>query len=366
MKTSLVVYSTCENAGDVLIENAIRKLFENDLNFKIHAARNDVLDNLASNIIIGPGGLLSGSYRPDVSPDEMIIKFLNKDLLSTLSEKNIFFFGTGTNTSPLNKKTEKPFSKYSGEVLRKLFSLSKGIYLRGSSDINRLQRFSNLTDYEKFKFQPCPSIFLKRLYNLSIPKEDKIALNLPLGNIDVRKTALPKFVEFAHSLGLTVTYVDNHPKDFNPSIYDVFDDCAHSYDMKKQLSSDNQTSISNIYVNEWGDELALVRRYAGYRFAFGQRLHAFLPFLAFSTPSVFLTSSPIRQTMPYDYFRNNIFLSKTSYSVDKLESLVNTMIVTLGTLIRREAYLIHDIEDHIGLLWDISMKNKYELLSHCN
>ena len=176
MKCSLIAYSTCQNAGDVLIENAIRQLFKEDFNFKIHPARTAHLNDLEKNIIVGPGGLLSGSYRPDTVPDEMIIRHLNKETLPSFSKKNIFFFGTGTNTSLLNRKGEKPFSRYSGDVLRKIFSLSKKVYLRGSSDIFRMQKFSNLTDYSKFKFQPCPSIFLKRLYDLPIRKEDKIAV----------------------------------------------------------------------------------------------------------------------------------------------------------------------------------------------
>lgn len=368
MKCSLVAYSTCQNAGDVLIENAIRKLFENDFNFKTHPARTDHLNDLEKNIIVGPGGLLSGSYRPETIPDEMIVRHLNKETMLNFSKKNLFFFGTGTNTSLLNRKGEKPFSKYSSDVLRKIFSLSKGIYLRGSSDIFRMQKFSNLTDYSKFKFQPCPSIFLKRLYNLSVHKEDKIAINLPLGNIDVRKTALPKFVDFAHSLGLKVVYIDNHPKDFNPTIYDVFDESVHSPTMKGMYLNVDKDSpaINEVYVDEWSNERALVERYSGYRFAFGQRLHAFLPFMAFSTPSIFLTGSPIRQTMPYDYFKDNIFLSKVSYSSDRLESLVNTMIVTLKVLIQEEARLVNQIEDNISSLWKITVDNKNELLANCN
>ena len=171
-----------------------------------------------------------------------------------------------------------------------------------------------------------------------------------------------------HTFRLKVVYIDNHPKDFNPSIYEVFDDCAHSPMMKGMHLNVNEDSpaINEVYVNEWNDETALVERYNGYRFAFGQRLHAFLPFMAFSTPSIFLTGSPIRQTMPYDYFKDNIFLSKVSYSSDRLESLVNTMIVTLEVLIQKEARIVNQIEDNIASLWETTVNNKNELLANCN
>ena len=370
MRTAdLLVYGPCSNAGDVLIHQTFVGLFSNVLETKYHHIRQSKLSGTASNIIIGPGGLLSGSYKPDVNPDELILRHMTAAKVADWRQqgRNMFCFGTGTNTPTNAGSGSKPFSDVSAKTIGDFISASKRIYLRGSADINRLQAFCRSEDLEKLIFQPCPSIFLDKIFQVKSEKADRIALNLPLMKIkDLRSHPISRFIASAHAEGLKVDFLDNHPMDFNSEVYEVFDGTTHS-DMLKKFYLNPETATyegaQKLYQAEWDSFDSLPSRFNGFRFAFGARLHSFLPFMAFDTPSLFLASNPIRTAMPTEYFGNPIFGAKIPFGGKNVDEVVDGMIERLKYFIRYEDTLVDRIREQRYRLWNITKKNKDEMLS---
>lgn len=369
----LLSYGNCSNAGDVLIFQTFNKLFEDEVDSTWHHVRLDKLDVRARNVIIGPGGLLSGAYKPDVAPDELVIRHLTPIRLAAWKKQQrpVFAFGTGTNTPFDNGPTSKPFSAESGKTIAKLANVSDGLYLRGSADIRRLAAFCATDDLHKFKFQPCPSVFLDRLFSIRPETTDQIAINFPMERSltaeNVKTHPLNRFVEFAKSLGLSVALLDNHPSDINKIALDMFerpqsDPGQADFVTEAFEKEDGQ----NLFEQRWTGAPFVASRFNGYRFAFGVRLHSFLPFMAFNTPSVFLAGNPIRMPMPIEYFRNQAFGAKVAFGQASLGQVVDGMIERLKFFVKREDHLRTEIADQRARLWEITLRNKAEMLSRMN
>lgn len=336
-KADLLVYGPCSNAGDVLIYEAILKLFEDKIETNYCHIRKNKLTGDSPNVIIGPGGLLSGSYKPDTMPDDIILRHMNQVKIEQWERegRKLFCFATGTNTPFNASASAKPFSKTSEETIAKFVKASQKIYLRGSADINRIQGFCRSEDLDKFVFQPCPSLFIDKLFGIKPEKKDRIAVNFPFLKIrNLAKHPISRFVDYSHSIGLKVDFVDNHPMDFNSEIYSVFDGTTHSHALRAFHTGidPDYEKAQIIYQAEWEGVNPIATRFNGYRFAFGSRLHAFLPFMSFETPTVFLTGNPIRMPMPLDYFGNPIFLAKQPYGGKDMNGVVDGMIDRLDFL----------------------------------
>lgn len=369
----LLSYGNCSNAGDVLIFQTFNKLFEEELDTTWHHVRLDKLDVKARNIVIGPGGLLSGAYKPEVTPDELVVRHLTPIRLASWvkQQRPVFAFGTGTNTPFENVASSKPFSPGSEKTIAKLAQTSRGLYLRGSADIRRLAMFCAADDLHKFKFQPCPSVFIDRLYGIRPTITDQIAVNFPLAKSLTAENAkthpLNRFVEFAKSLGLSVALLDNHPSDINKIALDMF---APPQSDSRQASFLNDATgnvdNTNLFERRWTSQCPMAHRFNGYRFAFGVRLHSFLPFMAFNTPSVFLAANPIRSPMPIEYFGNSVFGAKVAFGQGSFGQVVDGMIERLRHFVKNEEQLRTQIADQRARLWEITTKNKYEMLSRMN
>lgn len=368
---SLLVYGPCSNAGDVLIHRAIEKLFEDDITFRYHHIRQDKLIDMEKNIVVGPGGILSGSYTPEKKPDEWLIRHLNRKKVQSWRKegKNVVFFGTGTNTPMTATKTQKPFSGVSENTLADLFDLSKGVYLRGSYDRNRLQMLGDAKDVHKLVYQPCPSLFIDQWAENPRPKSDVIAINFPLNKgltaSNVRTHPLHKFVSYARSCGLECVFSPNHTQDVNPYIFDVFDRVDISDELADFICSDSFAEVPDAQKRiqeEWMSLDCIFSRFSGHRFAFGSRLHSFLPFMAYETPSLFLSGNEVRKSMPVDYFDNPIFLAKAAYHPAKCEQMVDGMIERLNFFIRNEEALVANIRESKERLWELTQRNRAAML----
>ncbi|OAP39518.1 hypothetical protein ATC00_09745 [Sinorhizobium americanum] len=356
----------------MLIFQTFNKLFDNEIDSTWHHVRLDKLDVRARNVIIGPGGLLSGAYKPEVAPDELVIRHLTPIRLAAWKKqaRPVFAFGTGTNTPFENGPTSKPFSAESGKTIAKLAQVSDGLYLRGSADIRRLAALCATEDLHKFKFQPCPSVFLDRLFSVRPQVSDQIAINFPLEKsltADNAKThPLNRFVEFAKALGLSVALLDNHPSDINKIALDLFappqSDAGQSDFVADTAKEDGQ----KLFEQRWTSVPFVASRFNGYRFAFGVRLHSFLPFMAFNTPSVFLAGNPIRMPMPIEYFGNPAFGAKVAFGQANFGQVVDGMIERLKYFVKNEDRLRMEIADQRARLWEITQKNKAEVLSRMN
>ncbi|MGP9517875.1 polysaccharide pyruvyl transferase family protein [Psychrobacter sp. AOP7-C1-14] len=373
-KASLLVYGPCSNAGDVLIHKTIEKLFEGEIDFRYHHIRNDKLEHVEDNIVIGPGGILSGSYTPEKKPDEWLIRHLTQSRVDEWSKKgkNVTFFGTGTNT-PLNpNKNQKPFSLNSEKIVSDLISMSSGAFVRGNYDRMRLQTICQSEDVSKLSFQPCPSVFIDTMVASKRDKLDKIAVNFPflksITSENVDKHPIKRFITYARSLGLDCVFSPNHTQDINPYVFDLFDEVDVSEGLANFICSSefDYTQGQVKMQDEWEGIDCIFSRFSGYRFAFGARLHSFLPFMAFETPSLFLTGNVARMPMPIDYFNNPVYLAKNGFhpDINKMEEVVDGMIERLNYFIKNEASLVSEIRREKERLWEVTELNKIRLLSN--
>lgn len=374
-QASLLVYGPCSNAGDVLIHKAFNKLFENSIETKYHHIRKDKLDKISNNVIIGPGEVLSGSYNPDKTPDELVIRHLTEEKISQWVENKtrIFAFGSGTNT-PFNATAgQKPFSIKIEQVISKLFAEADGVYLRGSSDIVRLQGMCQTKNIGKIKFQPCPSIFLDKLYDIKPKVEDKVAINFPfmksITKENYKTHPINRFIKYIKSVGLKPVFVPNHTMDLNKFVLEIFDSVDLSSDLLDLISktdTENYEEVQESMQMEWENYENLASRFNGYRFAFGNRLHSFLPFMAFNTPSVFLAANPIRMPLPLDYFSNNAFLAKTPYTGKDIDKTVDGMIDRLDFFVKHESSLRQNIQTDRDSLFAKTKLNMNDMISKMN
>lgn len=275
----LLAYGYCSNAGDVLIYEAIKSLFERDINFKYRHVRLDKMVKTTQNIVIGSGGLISGSYDPINKPDEWIIRHITEDKICEWEQlkKNIFFFGTGTNTPHLPTKGEKPFSPISRDIIRRLIKLSSKVYLRGSYDIFSISKLADSEDLHKFKFQPCPSMFIRNFAKKEKAKVDVIALNLPFSRMlnedNYKNHPIRKFVSYAASLGLKVKLVPNHPDDVSKFMYEIFDEIDLPEQFCDLIHDDSKGDARNkaiaFFTDHFTEHECIFSRFSGYRFALG-------------------------------------------------------------------------------------------------
>lgn len=330
------------------------------------------IENVEQNVIIGPGGILSGSYTPDKKPHEWLIRHLTQSRIDEWSKegKNVAFFGTGTNT-PLNpNQKQKPFSSNSEKIISDLVSMSSGVYIRGNYDRMRIQTICQSEDVSKLVFQPCPSIFIDSMVGSKKNKLDKIAVNFPflksLTSENFEKHPIKRFISYAKSLGLNCVFSPNHTQDINPYVFDLFDEVDISEDLANFIcGSEFDYSIGQLKMQEeWEKRECIFSRYSGYRFAFGARLHSFLPFMAFETPTLFLTGNIARKPMPIDYFNNPLYLAKEGFNPKKMEKVVDGMIERLNYFIKNEASLVSEIRREKERLWEITELNKIRLLSN--
>ncbi|MGO2225308.1 MAG: polysaccharide pyruvyl transferase family protein [Psychrobacter celer] len=371
-KASLLVYGPCSNAGDVLIHQTIEKLFEGQIDFRYHHIRKDKLEDTEKNIVIGPGGILSGSYTPEGNPNEWLIRHLTQARVEDWKKKgkNVSFFGTGTNTPLGANINQKPFSKVSEKVISDLISMSSSAFVRGNYDRMRLQTMCQSEDVSKLFFQPCPSIFIDSMASSTLTKADKIAINFPFHNSlneeNYKKHPIRKFIDYARSCGLQCVFAPNHTQDVNKYVFEIFNEVDLSENFTNFIcSSEFDYSIGQLKMQEeWEKKECIFSRYSGYRFAFGARLHSFLPFMAFETPTLFLTGNIARKPMPIDYFNNPIYLAKEGFSPKKMEKVVDGMIERLNYFIRNEAKLVSEIRREKERLWEITELNKTLLLSN--
>lgn len=368
INVDLLGYGICANAGDVLIFEAMKSLFKDDIVFRQKHVRTDKLEDVSDKIVIGPGGILSGSYKPDECPDEWLVKYLDEVKVDewVKANKKIFFFGTGTNTPHRPNNNEKPFSNYSSNIIRKLIKQSSKVYLRGSYDISSIQKLVDSDDIGKFKFQACPSLFIRNFAKNERLKSDKVAINLPftsfLNEKNYKTHPINKLINYIRSQGLVPELIPNHPQDINKYTLELFENISLSEKVIKCIENSDTKILPRLMRSDFEKSECIFSRYSGYRFALGSRLHSFLPFLAFDTPTIFLTPNTGRMSMPYDYFKSAYFLSKYQYSIQFAEKMIDACIERLQFFIENEEGLIRHIRQNRDLLWRDTLDNKNEVL----
>ena len=335
-----------------------------------------------NHVVIGAGGLLTGHSK---LPSNLHIRHLDSQKIDKWSKENkkVVCFGTGTNTQFNNSK--RPLNKDNGQILSDLFGLSQWIMLRGRHDISRLASFSTSEDSKKFLFQPCPSLFIQNLYGTISAPSDRVAISLPFSTLlkaeNYKSHPINKFLDYCSAEGLSPVLFDNHFADINAYCFDLFQNFSHQPEhltiINDALAIQQETfshlnkptlvgnSIGKIYRDIWSTytaTTALSDRFNGYRFAFGNRLHAFLPFMAFDTPSLFLANGDIRRTLPVEYFDDPVFGAPVRLGAGIMDDLVDGMISRLKFFIKEEYMLRELIREKREQLWSTTMANKSRVI----
>jgi len=95
-------------------------------------------------------------------------------------------------------------------------------------------------------------------------------------------------------------------------------------------------------------------RYTACRFAFGKRLHGWLPFLAFDRPAAFV-GMQARRGMPRDYFGDDTFLCavprRNPMSQAQLDATADGMIGKLASFVEQEDALVAQVAERREELW---------------
>lgn len=368
MKVDYITLRDVGNAGDNLIgytlQHFIRKYWGPKVDFNVcHIQKDEYEDKCRNrNILFGPGGIVTGSADP-ADPDSLFLKGITGELLNKWRDENkrIVFFGSGTNSS-----TEyRPFTAQSGKLLGDLAAISRVLFLRGSKDIEIVGQMVERRHRYKLRFQPCPSLFLDHIYGIPAHQTDRVAINWNFGAM-TREEALAhplnRFVDYVKSEGLTPVLFANHPVDVNEALADKFD--GHFVYNSPRYNADGvrkmEEANKNLTIkNSLHQDRDLAADFNGYRFAVGKRLHAFLPFAAFGSVPVFLSTRPMRRTMPAEYFGEEDL--SFPFNKNAPDEAVDNLIARFRTVVKREKGLRQKIKERKKTLLSRSIDNLYEV-----
>ena len=248
-------------------------------------------------------------------------------------------------------------------VINNLFKRSKIILCRGKKEISL---FSKSSELNNINFCPCPSLFSSEIFNIKPYKTDLIVLNLDsflFTNDNYKKHPLRKFKEYAESLGLKVCSMVNGRPDINKYLVDIFP--IHEIDNARISPLINFCEDPKLFTKKYNNilnnSIGFAHRYNGARFAFGKRLHGWLPFLSFNIPSAFI-GIPTRRGFPSDYFTDDFLCDvprNNQMTNDELKIMSDMMISKLNFFIKHEDILSAYIRGRRAELYD--KFNKYFL-----
>lgn len=368
MKLDYITFRDVGNAGDNLIGYALQGLvnryFGEEIDYNVcHLARDSYAEKCQDrNILFGPGGIVTGS--PDKNDrDRLFMRHISHELLADwrANNKNVFFFGSGTNSSSLNRA----FTDVSGKLLGDLVSTTRYMYLRGHADIEVLEKFVEPQKRYKMRFQPCPSMFLDKIYGIKPKKKDRVAINLNFGTLseeEVKVHPIRRFVDYVRSEGLTPVLWANHHIDIADGLHDVFQGQSIYNSPKYNPADVRRTRRSNKkspFKNRMHQGKDLARDFNGFRFAFGKRLHGYLPFSSFGAVPVFLSTRAVRKRIPGDYF--GLPELSVPFEPGNPDGSVDRMIETLKYMIKNEAELGQRIAESRHKLLRLTKDNLYEM-----
>lgn len=167
-----------------------------------------------------------------------------------------------------------------------------------------------------------------------------------------------RFKKYAESLGLEVYSMINGRPDINEHLLDIFPMLEIDRHHLEPLVPYVDKAIK--FTNNQGlldFPLSFGERYNNCRFAFGKRLHGWLPFFAFDIPAAFI-GAHVRRGFPKDYFGNNDFLCdvprSNNMSEADLNKMTDMMIDKLIFFVGHEDYLSKGIAERREELWELA------------
>jgi hypothetical protein len=334
------------NAGDALIYETTRKLFANtiDLDFRTVGEQTYIRPNepLAENIILGPGGILVRTNSARHVQQKL------KQQWAQVDQSRLFIWSSGILQEPFD--SELP-------IVRRVLDKASRIVVRASKESELIQSIAPGTAPV---LQPCASLFTDKLLAIEPKRRDVVVVNLDANLFtaeNIENHPLKRFKEYAESEGLEVRSMVNAYGDSNRYLLDLFPLIEADQGVFGDLLAQNPSSKQ--FNKPFSEALQRVpsfgERYTNVRFAFGKRLHGWLPFLAFDAPAAFI-GMPARRRMPHDYFGTRDFLCavprRRGMTIEHLDVMADMMIAKLGFFAKYEDILRRRIVNRRTQLWD--------------
>jgi len=339
------------NAGDALIYQVTRKLFADSIDLQFRCVNDPVYvradEALPNNVVIGPGGILVQTNSAKHLHSKL------KKQWDQLQNTHFFLWSTGILLEPTEDERV---------VMQRLFDHTSKVVVRASREKANIMAIAKPT--LDVSWAPCASLFSDRLLDVEPSKRDVVVVNFDatLFNEDnVRDHPLLRFKDYAESEGLQVRSMVNASGDSNRYLLDIFP----LIDVDQPYFGEilDQELTGNPFFVAFSDALvahpSLVSRYLNCRFAFGKRLHAWLPFMSFNTPAAFMGMEQ-RRGMPRDYFGSNEFLCRVprgNLTQEQLNEVSNQMIGKLNYFIKNEELLNRRIAEYRDALW-VTLQDK--------
>ncbi|GAA4841360.1 hypothetical protein GCM10023221_19100 [Luteimicrobium xylanilyticum] len=333
------------NAGDALLHEVTRALFDGlvELDFR-HVSDAAYLrrgDKRTDNVIIGPGGLFVQTNSS---------RHLHAKLAKQWDEferKTFFLWSTGV----LQQPTEDEAA-----AVRRVTSRARRIVVRATKEAELLRKIGPVTDPE---WAPCASLFTDRLLDVPNRTRDVVVVNLDGFLFTAENAAthpLRRFARHANAQGLEVRSMVNASGDFNPWLLDLFPPIE--IDAARFKAALDPSLPGPEFHRRFNEALAAHpsygARYTDCRFAFGKRLHGWLPFLAFDKPAAFV-GMQARRGMPRDYFGDDTFLCavprRNPMSQAQLDATADGMIAKLDEFVAHEDVLAARVAERREELW---------------
>lgn len=325
------------NAGDAIIYQAARKLFEGlvDLDFRHVSDAIYIRDGQETpkNVIIGPGGLFVQTNSS---------RHLHQKLAKQwdrFQDSKFYLWSTGILAKPSDEEAES---------VRRVTARAPKIVVRANRESEYIREVDPSTNPE---WSPCASLFADTLLRIKPRKRDVVVVNLDaflFTEENFRDHPLRRFKAYAEAEGLEVRSMVNAAGDSNRMLVDLFPPIDIDVPFFGKLLQEDLTGkeFHQAFNEALSEHPSFGERYCDCRFAFGKRLHGWLPFMAFDTPAAFIGMHE-RRGMPKDYFGSNELLCAVprnpKMTREQLDDMANAMIGKLNFFIHNEDRLIASI-----------------------
>ena len=333
------------NAGDALLYQVTEALFDGlvDLDFRSineprYLRRGD---GATDDVILGPGGILVQTNSS---------RHLHGKLAKQWDQfegKRFHLWSTGILHTPTAEELAG---------VRRITARSRRIVVRARIEADLVRKAGPVTSPE---WAPCTSLFSDRLLPDPTTTKDVVVLNLDellFTEENIADHPLRRFIAFAEAQGLEVRSMVNASGDSNRMQLDLIPlidiDQPH-FDAMLQREATGKDFHESFNAALAGHP-SFAARYNDCRFAFGKRLHAWLPFLAYDKPAAFV-GMQARRGMPEDYFGDDTFLCDvpraTTLSTAQLDRMADRMIAKLQQFMDHEDALTARIAERREELW---------------
>lgn len=334
------------NAGDALLYDVTRELFKGkvDLDFRYVSDERYLRRGgpRTANVMIGPGGM----FVQTNSSQHLHQKLANQ--WKQFERKRFFLWSTGILETP--KPTEVP-------PVRRVIDRADRIIVRARKESELIREVTGADS----EWSPCASLFTDRLLGIDKQVKDVVVVNFDdflFTDQNIADHPLKRFLAYAKAEGLEVRSMVNAAGDSNRKMLDLFPlidadaplltDFLRGDPTGRDFNEGFNTAIENMP--------SFGARYTSARFAFGKRLHGWLPFMAFDQPAAFI-GMHARRGMPKDYFGNNEFLCavprRRGMDREQLDAMANGMIGKLSFFIHNEERLSAQIAERREELWEM-------------